>query len=276
MDKFENGIVHADALMGRAGGSIIKNSGKAIALITVVLAILLTFTEIRFSDLGSRDFTSNLIMMLIASYLMYFSLEDAGERLGEESDEYKAALSEYARARECVSCDDIELLRDFCIEYSRDELTYRRRAALTADGLSAAEYDRWLDGERFPRKTRRIFRRVKRMRAVRLTPVMLLTQSECGGACEISNPTRRKIPRMIVRMIPTTIGMSVTVSVMLTMKDGMSVEGVIESILKLATLPIVGFRGYAAGYSHVTRAAIPWMQTRTGLIDTFKKRKKTA
>ncbi len=276
MDNLESGIIQADALIGKTGGSIVRNSGKAIAAITIVLAVLLTFTEIRFSDFGSNSFTSNLVMMLIASYLMYFSLEDAGEKLGEESEEYKAALEEYRLVRKKIGSEDIEGLRDFCISYSRDELKYRRRSALTGAGLSEEEYERWLGGERFTSRARRIFRRVRSMKAVRLTPSSLLSQSEYGRACEISNPTRLKIPRMLIKMIPTTIGMSVTVSVMLTMKDGLSAEGVIESILKLATLPIIGFRGYSAGFTHVKGAVIPWMKTKSRLLDTFSVRKKTA
>ena len=44
-----------------------------------------------------------LIMMLIASYVMYFSLEDAGEKLGRETDAYKSANERYEALRGRIS-----------------------------------------------------------------------------------------------------------------------------------------------------------------------------
>ena len=74
---------------------------------------------------------------------------------------------------------------------------------------------------------------------------------------------------MIMALLPTTVCMGITVSVILTMKEGVSAAAIIESILKLGTLPIVAFKGYTAGYAHVERSVIPWLNTKTKLLEAF-------
>ena len=75
---------------------------------------------------------------------------------------------------------------------------------------------------------------------------------------------------MAVGLIPTTVGMCITVSVMLTVKNGLNAECVIEGLIKLAALPMVGFKGYSNGYSHVTERGVAWLETRTRILRIFK------
>lgn len=67
--------------------------------------------------------------------------------------------------------------------------------------------------------------------------------------------------------------MSVTVSVILTAKEGLDAATVIEGILKLSTLPVVGFRGYANGYSYVRKSFIPWIETKKRLLEAYNEKK---
>ena len=64
-----------------------------------------------------------------------------------------------------------------------------------------------------------------------------------------------------------------TVSVMLTAKDGMNVADAIEAVIKIASLIIVGLRGYLAGYRY-ERVTLPlWLESRSRLLDAFLKEK---
>lgn len=271
MNTLESGFISSDELVRRTGGSLIRNAGKVVATITALAAILLTFTDVRLGSLSGNDLTGDLVMMLVAAYLMYFSLEDAGEKLGKQTKEYKAAAEEYEEMRLSVKAEDTEALRDFCIEYSKGELEYRKRAALVSAGLSEKKMEDWQRGEHTSKKEKRVFKRIERMRAVTLTPHTLLLCDKNAARSELSDPERFKLFRMLLALVPTTIGMCITVSVMLTMKDGLTPEGVIEGIIKLAALPIVGFRGYSCGYTYVRDHCIAWLETKTRILRIFKK-----
>ncbi len=270
--KLELGLIESEGFLKKGGMLIVSNIGKTVAIITVFVAILVTFTDISFQDLRTESFATEAALLLIAAYLMYFSLEDAGEKLGEESDEYREALSLYLKEREKINGEKMDTLRDFCLDYSREELVYRRKSYLYSNALSENDLEKYLSGERFTRKKERVLRRAAGLKAVNLTPSMLLTKERVKSKSELISPEKGKLLRLIVKLIPTTVCMTVTVSVMLTAKDGLTAATVIEGILKLSTLPIVGFRGYASGYSYVRRSYIPWIETKRRLLEAYNKK----
>ena len=271
MNALENGLISSDELIRRTGGTVMRNAGKIVALLTALAAILLTFTDVRLGSLVSNELTGEAVMMLIASYIMYFSLEDAGEKLGKETAEYESAAKEYESARTSVKAEDTEALRDFCIRYSERELEYRKCAVLASAGLTKAQMQGWLVGEGVGRKAKRVFKRVASMKAVTLTPQILLSRSGLSQRSELDSPEKFKLLRMTIGLLPTTLGICLTVSVMLSVKDGLTVESVIEGLIKLITLPVVGFRGYTAGYAHVKEHGIAWLETKTRILHVFKK-----
>lgn len=267
--RIEDGLIAADTLTKRGGAAIVKNTGKIIAVITAAVAVILTFAEVTFAGFDSRSFTSTLAVMLVASYLIYFSLEDAGERLGEESAAYREAVEKYERLKEQISGADAAELREWCAEYSSRELDYRRSSALLEAGISAEEYAAYEGGAEVPRERRRAFLRIRRMRAVPLTPARLLSRERRSARCELADRGRFKLLRMAAKLIPTTVFTCVTVSVMLTLKDGMTAADVAESIVKLSSLPVIGIRGYAAGYAYIRDFEIPRTDLKRRILEAF-------
>ncbi|MBO5945586.1 MAG: hypothetical protein J6Q69_03160 [Clostridia bacterium] len=270
MNAIDSGLIGTDELIRKTGGTLIRNSGKIIAIITAFAAILLTFTNVRLGSITSGDLTGEVAMMLTAAYLMYFSLEDAGEKLGKGTKEYECAYNAYEELRTSIKAEDTEALRDFCIKYAEDELEYRKRSILVGEGLTQKQLQAWLDGEHTDKRASRVFKKITSMKAAALTPQILLSHERKGNRSELSSPERFKLAKMAVGLIPTTVGMCLTVSVILSVKDGLTPESIIEGIIKLAALPIVGFRGYSTGYTHVQECGISWLEAKTRILRVFK------
>lgn len=271
--KLEIGIIEGENLIRKSGMALVNNIGKTIAVITLVLSALVTFTDVSFADFGTESFVTSTLMLMLGAYLMYFSLEDAGERLGEESDEYKDALLSYENERQKIKGEDMEGLRDFCLNYSKDELEYRRRAYITSHALSQNGYLKYKNGEPVTKNDAKIFRRADRIRAVSLSPKTLLAKEKECTKSELTSPEKYKLFVLILKLIPTTLCMCLTVSVMLKTKEGLDAAAVIEGVLKLSTLPIVGFRGYVNGYSYVKKRYLPWIETKKRLLEAFVEKK---
>ena len=211
-----------------------------------------------------------MAMMLISSYLVYFSMEDAGERLGEESPEYKAAMEKYTDTAGKINGGDIEALRDFCNEYSLSELAYRKNALLLRYGYSNEEYENYKATKKASEKRAiRIFKRAERLRAVSIAPGALLSKERSRTESELKSPERTKFISMIIKLIPCTVSMGVTVSLMLSTKENMCAATVIDGLLKLSSLPIIGFKGYAAGYAYMSRSMTGWLGTKARLLGAF-------
>ena len=267
-DGLDLGIISSGALMKKGYSFLIANVGKAVAVITLFVTALVSFTEISFSDFGGESFTTTLIMMLLASYIMYFSLEDAGEKLGRDSDGYKSVADKYEVVRSKISGSDITALRQFCLDYRNADLEYRRSDMLFSLGYTNEEYARYLNGEILSKKAEKALRRVKKIKRAELDAAGLLSKGFKSDG-ELRDPKSSRIINMIIRLIPSTVCMIFTVSVMINARDNMTVAGIIEAILKLSTLPAIGLKGYAAGYQYATESEQGWIEVKTRILDSF-------
>ena len=267
-DGLDLGIIASGNLVKRGYSFLVANVGKAVAVITLIITALISFTEIGFSDFRGESFTSTLLMMLIASYVMYFSLEDAGEKLGREGDEYKAASERFNALRDRICGDDIVALRKFCLDYREADLEYRRSNLLFSLGYTKDEYQRYLKGENLGRKSTKELRRVEKIKCAELDAANLLSRDHRSDT-ELRNPESSRLIHMILRLIPSTVCMIFTVSVMIKTRDNLSAAGVIEALIKLSTLPIIGLKGYAAGYQYATESEKGWLEIKSRLLDSF-------
>ncbi len=249
--------------------SLIVNAGKIIATITLAIAVLVTFTDVALSQLGGEQFTTTLVVMLLSSYMIYFSLEDSGEREGERSLEYRSAEEKYIAIRSLITPDMIDGMRDFCHDYSMRELQYRRLSYLGENGYSIGEFEAYKRGESFSHKAKRIFKRAEKMKAVGLTPATLLSRSHGRRKSELTDPTYKKVAFALVSLIPTTVCMIFTLSVILSAKEGQNIYTVLDGLLKLSALPVVGFKGAMDGYRFAKEDRTAWLETKTRLLDSF-------
>jgi hypothetical protein len=268
-DKERNELLMLDGAIKDRFSTLIANAGKVIAGITLLIAILVTFTDVAFSDIRSESFTTTFIIMLISAYLMYFSLEDAGEREGEESEEYRTANKRYIATKAKITPDRIEELRGFCLDYTKKELEYRQAAFLSERGYTTKELMAFEGGESFPAEATRVFKRAKRLSAIRLTPSVLLSPSRKAGFGDALDPRGKKLFGALTSLIPSTLCMIFTVSIILTAKENMTLSTVIDSLIKLSALPIVGLKGLLDGYSYTRETKVDWLNTKTELLLEF-------
>lgn len=98
---------------------------------------------------------------------------------------------------------------------------------------------------------------------------MLLSRSRGGGRGEINDPKRKKILGALGSLIPSTVCMIFTVSVILTTKDNLTPSAIIDGIVKLSALPIIGFKGMLDGYNLAKEDMSSWMETKAGLLHSF-------
>lgn len=264
--SFDELILESDTAIKGTLSSLVANLGKVVATITIFVASLITFTDITLTGFHTKGYLGTLILMVLCAYVMYFSLLDVGEKKGEESDEFKSAKARYTATRVKITGDMMPALRAFCEEYSRCDLESRKRNRLMSYGYSKEDIS--TSDFSTDKRKKRAFRRTQRLRAQPLTPRMLLSfDKQCSG--ELNNPERGKLLRSFIRLLPSAVCMCVTVSVALSIKDGMSLTDAINGALKLSTLPIIGVRGYTAGivYSTVTKSA--WLETKSRILENF-------
>ena len=259
-----------ESFVKKSGSYLLSNLGKLVAVLSALVAILIIFTDVSFSVENGERLTTTVIAMLCSSYVIFFSLYDSGERSAKETKEYKEAFSRFCETRKRISGDMLPALRTFIEEYTKEELKHRQNALLLSFGLNDVGYASYLAGEKCSRREKKAYRKAKRLKAVSLTPRMLLSFEKVSGG-ELSNPERHKTARIISKMIPTTICTLLTVSMALSLKDGLTARVVLEGILKLSTLPVVAFRGYVIGHSYVRGPLLAWQEAKRDILNAFLK-----
>ncbi len=244
---------------------LISNLSKIIALITALVTAVLVFTDIAFLGIDSKELTTSLILILISSYVMYFSLEESGERLYEDSEEYKELTKKYSEISEKITLDKLPALRDFCERYSTDELTYRKRQMMLYSGLTEEEFR--AKSPPTDRKKARAKRRIARAKPKGITPELLLSQKRSDSE-SLKDPKKDKLLHLTLKILPTTLCAFFTASVVLSVKE-LTPVSIIEGIMKLSTLPIVGFRGYVNGYNYKKDNESAWLKTKIRILEGF-------
>ena len=270
-DKFELSLLESGEIMRRGTVWLINNVGRIVATITLIISALVLFTDIKMADFGAESFTTTLAVMLISSYLMYFSMTEAGENAGERCEEYKTALARYSELCKEIGGDKISALRKFSQSYSADELKYRRESFLIGYGYGTDEYEAYRQGKKQTKKALRVFRKADKFRAVPLTPKTLLSPEHSKDKSELSNPGKFRFAFMVLKLLPTTACMTVTVSLILTTKDNLSAGVILDGLFKLSSLLLIGFKGYVSGYNYKKYRLALWLETKTRLLDAFLK-----
>lgn len=270
----EKQIMSSAEGLKRGFATLLKNLGYAVALITLGVAMLVTFTDVAFSGLTPAELAPSALTLLVCSYIIYFSLEDTGERLGEDTEEYKRAESRFLSARAKLSGEDTEGLRTYLEDFSKRELDFRRRNRLLTEGISYDELEEYIAADRtrkgkIPREKRKRLAKIAGMKPIYLSPRSLLCRGRESFSSELENPERGKLGRLMLKLLPTTLCTFVTVSVVLSVKDGMTAADIANGILKLTALPIVGFKGYSQGYSYVKGSLSSWLSTKAELIEGY-------
>lgn len=282
--SLEAGLLSGGSNLVRRGYSaILKNCGKLIAALTALVVLLVTFTEVGFYEIGAAELTANLILLLVASYVIYFSLEDAGERLGRDSEEYKAAKRRQDELTARIDSDMMPALREYIEDYRERELSARRASILMAAGLceadltdvrsrrevTASDLSKADDkAAKRSRAARAAIRRARAQRPIDISAGMLLSGGSRRGR-ELYNPERTKFLSLVVRLIPTTVCTLFTASVMLSVKDGLGAGEIIEGLVRLCPLPVVALRGYSAGFVYASEEESEWMAEKSRLIESF-------
>lgn len=264
-------FLDADRLIKRGKRTLAENAGKTVAVITAAVTVLVTFTEVGIGGFLSSGSITDALILIIASYLMYFSLGDAGKRTAMATEEFRAASAALDNARGRVGGEMIGELRQFCLDYSSSELEYRKRRMAKELGLSDSDLLSPPD-----RRTKRLGRRLNRQKMLKITPRMLLCGAEYEGNTELSAPHGAKAKRTVKTLLPSTAAMLFTVSVILSTKDGLTAAAVAEGLLRLSCLPIIGLRGYTDGYGLALGAELSWIRARVRLLDAFFKRSATS
>ena len=264
-DLFDKGIV----ALRETRATLIGSIGKLVTLLTLTAVAIVIFTEVSFVRMGTEAFTCELIALLCGAGVSYFAMENQGERLGLESEDSIAALRSLSQSIERIHGTDIEPFSVFCTRYAEEEARRRRTRYLIQNGLSEEALLAYQRGEPYNKKAVRVLRTAERIHPFVLTPASLLSTGVGTVGEELSNPEAKKRGYLLLRLLPSVLCMTLTVSIAIHIKGELSPALIASGILKLITLIGICTKGYLQGYVYARERLIPWIRTKTRLIEAY-------
>lgn len=268
-DKLTKGILDSSDIMRKSYTAIISNAGKSIALITALVAILITFTEVGIGAISSKELMAEAMVITAASYVIYFSMRDAGYRLGNEEEGYKSALSRFEEARAKITPELLPAFKDFVREYKAKELKYRKEELLLSIGLSMDECAKKQLSNQLTKRERKVARKVEKMKMMKMDHVDLLNEPSKLGVSYHLTQKRGRLLTTASHLIPSTIATVFTVSIILTIKKEMTSAKIIEGLIRLSTLPISALKGYLSGYRYKESTEYLALVSRAEILEGF-------
>ncbi|MBQ8908165.1 MAG: hypothetical protein IJY71_06235 [Clostridia bacterium] len=253
---------------------VLSNLGIVCAVFTFLAVSALFFTDITVSFQASLSFSLQFLILLFASYVMYFSLSETGADRAKQEKEYCEAAERARRFRLRFREEgDMRSLLLFCERVSHRETLSARRALLSLYGLSEEALTEKAPSATLSPAQKRGLIRVKRMRQVRITPSMLLWSREEGGYRPPLSKTpaaakrRRFLPYLFASLFTAFFSVSVLCDIIVNPNPAL----LVGYVSKMFTLVFNGIKGYRAGYCNVAKDTAVYLEEQSDLLEEYFK-----
>lgn len=247
------------ASLSRGRQKIFAHIGFWIAALSLLVAALVTFTDISLLSISTQRFTVTMVVYATVTVLMYLSLAEEGERTGRSEKAYKEAEDALTKAANSISPVSFGRLEAFCQAFVREEFSERRARLLLAYGIS--------DESSAPPPA--ACRRLKRLRPLQINALMLLGSTLKEGDSPLCNTEKRRRSRLLLRLMPSLLWMIFGIGIAIGAHDSLTTSAILEGIFKLSALLIIGLRGYTQGYLFISEAEIPFLRAKMQLLERF-------
>ncbi len=248
------------ASLSKGRQRLFAHIGLWVAALSLLVAALVTFTEISLLSLSLQSLTLTVAVYAAVTVVMYISLEEEGELAGRTESAYKEAENALTATAARITAVHYAPLEAFCRLYTKEELAERRARLLLTYGIS---------DEAQQELPAAVQRRICRLRPLQLNASMLLGKPAKAADSPLCDPDRRRRTRLLTRLTPSLLCMTFGIGIAIGARDALTVSAILEGIFKLSALLIVGLRGYVQGYLFVSEAEIPFIRAKTRLLERF-------
>ena len=238
---------------------IFSRIGLWISALALLVAVVITFTDVSFLSLSAESLTLKMAIYAAVTVIMFYALEDEGERTGRTESAYKESEKAFLAAKTAVTPAHYGALDGFCERYIEEELSKRRSVFLLSHGITSG--DAPLSGA--------LERKMKALKPLRISAATLLDPSASPRHSPLESPERHRKCRLAARLLPSLLCSVFGIGIAVGVRAEMTPSAVIEGLFKISALLIVALRGYAVGYLFIGDGEIPFLQAKTRLLEQF-------
>ena len=254
---------------------------RGIGIMAICLALLLNILK-EFFGLPQIT-TANIVVAtassavyLISSYLVYFIQKSTGEEAAKSEERYEETNKKHGELLDEV-IDRMNLLPDFCAEYSSCELKSARMAYLRCAGI---DYDTYTDkylGRKLPKDMPRYqkvaIRHADRVKPLKVSKEILLAREDVwNDRRNVQNPTsvRRASNAKAFSQITVRAIFAANIVFSATVTSDFK-TAVLNALLQTAVLLWLAYSGYKDGYRFTRDLSTSYTEWKCEVLNEFKR-----
>lgn len=127
---------------GEKKRELMRNLPHIIVAVVLVIALLASFAEFKFTNIKTEGFAANSILFALLTYLTYYLKKYIGKRRGKSAKIYLDAKKAHEETCRKVkeSLDKEHSLAEFCTQWVSEEADRARKTILSGTGVSDEEW----------------------------------------------------------------------------------------------------------------------------------------
>ncbi len=268
-------VPNFDLGIKKAAKTIAANSSLIVAVLAVVVAAMVFFTDLDGGFEITASFSTSLVVLFCCCVVEYYSTKLMGAKEGKREERYINVTKQHKDiSLECQTKVGVQGLMDFCTYYAEQDLIRRRCTLLKQIGMSYDDYaDKYmqLDKEGLPRELPRMVRKCI-AKANRLKP-MYISQDNLIFAIDnekqaqlMLSTTRRERIKDLSFLIPTLLSTFFAASMVIEVIQDLSFATVTACMIKVFCIILNAVKGYQNGYYNIVEGHVECAEARIYLL----------
>ncbi len=260
----------------KAAKGIAANSSLIVAVLAIVVAAMVFFTDLDGGFEITAAFSPSLVVLFCCCVVEYYSTKHMGTREGKREDKYKEAIKRHKEAsKECQTKVGMRGLMKFCTDYAEQDLIRRRTALLTQVGIIYDEY-----AEKYmrlsvkelptdiPKAVRNVIAAANKLKPIVISQDNLIFAADNEKEIKLKLSTSRaERIKDLTFLVPTLISTFFAASMVIEVIQDLSFATVTACMLKVFCIILNAVKGYQNGYYNIVDGHVECAETRTYLLE---------
>ena len=268
-------VPNFDLGIKKAAKSIAANSSLIVAVLAIVVAAMVFFTDLDGGFAITASFSTSLVVLFCCCCVEYYSTKLMGTKEGKREQKYIDVISKHKDVSlDCQIKVGMKGLMSFCTDYAEQDLIRRRTTLLKQIDMSYDTYAEKYIGlgkkelpAEFPGNVRRCIAHANRLKPMYISQDNLIFAVDDEKQAQLMlSTTRRERIKDLTFLIPTLVSTFFAASMVIEVIQDLSFATVTACMIKVFCIILNAVKGYQNGYYNVVEGQVECAEARIYLL----------
>ncbi len=266
-------VPNFDLGMKKAAKTIASNSSLIVAVLAIVVAAMVFFTDLDGGLNFTASFSTSLVVLFCCCVVEYYSTKLMGVKEGKREKVYMETIAKHKEvSAECQSKVGVHGLMAFCADYAEQDLIRRRSTLLKQVGVSYADYASKYMGvtnlpDELPCAVKRCIKKANKLKPMYLSQDNLIFSVDNEREAQLMlSVSRSERIKDLTFLVPTLASTFFAASMVIEVVQDLSFATVTACMIKVFCIILNAVKGYQNGYYNIVEGHVKCAEARIYLL----------